>query len=183
MTKYISILRGINVAGNRKILMADLKNLYLKLGFSNVITFIQSGNVIFDSGEGLPNDDTGQKIEQAIRETFKFDVPVIVRTTAEWAVSIASNPFWKEKDEDINRLHLTFLKELPVAEKLEKLKTIEFLPDKYQIIGQDVFIYCSGGYSDSKLTNQYFESKLGVSATTRNWKTVMKLHELTLSNV
>lgn len=183
MAKYISILRGINVGGNRKILMADLNNLYEKLGFQNVQTYIQSGNVIFDSDQKESNTDLEQKIQQAISETFGFDVPVIVRTTEEIAESIASNPFWKEKGAYIDRLHLTFLKELPVPELIEKIKDLQFLPDRFQIIGKDAFIFCSAGYSDSKLTNQFFENKLGVSTTTRNWKTVVKLHEIALSNI
>jgi uncharacterized protein (DUF1697 family) len=183
MSKYISILRGINVGGNRKILMADLKNLFEKLECTNIQTYIQSGNVIFDSGQKRSNADLEQKIQQSITENFGFDVPVIIRTAEELTESIANNPFWKEKDADIDRLHLTFLKELPSKEKLEKLKTLAFDPDKFEIIGKDAFIFCSAGYSDSKLTNQLFENKLGITATTRNWKTVIKLHELTLSNV
>jgi uncharacterized protein (DUF1697 family) len=175
--RYISILRGINVGGNRKIPMADLKSLFGKIGFANVQTYIQSGNVIFDSEE---TDIRSQevKIQKIITETFGFDVPVIVRTSGEWAESIANNPFWKEKDADIDRLHLTFLKDLPDPEKLERINTFAFPPDKFQIIGKDVFVFCSAGYSDSKLTNQFFESKLGVPATTRNWKTILKLHEM-----
>ena len=183
MTKYVSILRGINVGGNRKILMADLKSLFNKLGFSSVQTYIQSGNVIFDFDQKRSNADMEQKMQHAIAEIFGFDVPVIVRTAEEMKVSIANNPFWKEKDANIDRLHLTFLKELPSKEKLDKLKTLTFSPDRFEIIGKDAFIFCSAGYSDSKLTNQFLENKLGTSATTRNWKTVMKLHELTLSNV
>ncbi len=183
MTKYVSILRGINVGGNRKILMADLKSLFNKLGFSNVQTYIQSGNVIFDFAQKSSNADMEQKIQRAIAETFCFDVPVIVRTAEEMSESIANNPFWKEKNIDIDRLHLTFLKELPSKEKLDKLKTLTFNPDRFEIIGKDAFIFCSAGYSDSKLTNQFLENKLDTIATTRNWKTVMKLHELTLSNV
>ena len=180
MARYISILRGINVGGNRKILMADLKSLYGKLDFSNVQTYIQSGNVIFDS-EKIETSILEQKVQQAIAETFGFDVPMIVRTVGEWAESIANNPFWKEKDADIDRLHLTFLKETPVLKKLIKMMNIDLSPDRFQVIGKDAFIFCSAGYSDSKLTNQFFESKLGVSATTRNWKTVIKLNELAMS--
>jgi len=182
MTRYISILRGINVGGNRKILMEELKSLIGRLGFSNVQTYIQSGNVIFDSEKMVSNTELEQLIQQTIPETFKFDLPVIVRTTEEMAESIANNPFWKEKDADIDRLHLTFLKELPSPEKFEKLIGMEFKPDRFQIFEKDIFIFCSAGYSDSKLTNQFFESKLGTTVTTRNWKTVMKLHELAATN-
>jgi len=183
MAKYISILRGINVGGNRKILMKDLKSLYDGLGFLKVETYIQSGNVVFESDLKLSNADLEVKIEQAIIETFGFDVPVIIRTADEWAKSIVNNPFWKEKDADIDRLHLTCLKEVPSPELLEKIKLFQFLPDRYEIIGKDVFIFCAAGYGTSKLTNPFFESKLKIPATTRNWKTVMKLLELVQSNI
>jgi uncharacterized protein (DUF1697 family) len=178
MAKYISILRGINVGGKRKILMKDLKSLFEKMGFSKVETYIQSGNVIFELEPKGSNADLEKNIQHSISETFGFDVPVIVRNADEWAKSVANNPFWKEKDVDIDRLHLTFLKDLPVPEKLEKISTFTFPPDKFEIIGKDAFIFCSTSYSGSKLTNQFFESKLGVQATTRNWKTVMKLDEM-----
>ncbi|MDO9614475.1 MAG: DUF1697 domain-containing protein, partial [Bacteroidota bacterium] len=152
-------------------------------GFSKVETYIQSGNVIFESEQNVPNIDLEEKIQQAITETFGFDVPVIVRSADEWAKSIVNNPFWKEKDADIDRLHLTCLKEVPSPELLEKIKMFQFLPDRYEIIGKDVFIFCAAGYGTSKLTNPFFESKLKVPATTRNWKTVIKLHEMTLSNI
>jgi uncharacterized protein (DUF1697 family) len=134
--------------------------------------------VIFESDQKLSNSELEVKIQQAIIETFGFDVPVIVRTAEEWAEIVAKSPFWKEKDVDIDRLHLTFLRDLPVSEKLEKIRMMTFPPDQFEIIGKDVFVFCSAGYSDSKLTNQFFESKLGVQATTRNWKTVMKLNEM-----
>lgn len=183
MAKYISILRGINVGGNRKILMKDLKSLYDGLGFLKVETYIQSGNIVFESDLKLSNADLEVKIEQAIIETFGFDVPVIVRTADEWAKSIVNNPFWKVKDADIDRLHLTCLKEVPSQELLEKIKLFQFLPDRYDIIGKDVFIFCAAGHGTSKLTNPFFESKLKIPATTRNWKTVMKLLELVQSNI
>ena len=183
MAKYISILRGINVGGNRKILMDDLKSLFEKLEFSNVHTYIQSGNVIFDSDQKRSNADLEQKIQQAIAETFGFDVPVIIRTSEEMTISIANNPFWKAKDAEIDRLHLTFLKELPSKEQFDKLKALSFNPDRFEIIGKDVFLFCSAGYSDSKLTNQFLENKLGTTATTRNWKTIIKLQEIILSSV
>lgn len=179
--RYISILRGINVGGNRKILMKDLKSLYDGLFFLKVETYIQSGNVVFESDLKLSNADLEMKIEQAIIETFGFDVPVIVRTADEWARSIVNNPFWKEEDAYIDRLHLTCLKEMPSPELLEKIKLFQFLPDRYEILGRDVFIFCAAGYGTSKLVNSFLESKLKTPATTRNWKTVMKLHEMTNS--
>ncbi len=181
MTKYISILRGINVGGKRKVLMSDLKALYKNLGFSNVITYIQSGNVIFESDNKESQKKVGRKIEQAINKTYGFDVPVIIRSVQEVENAIVSNPFCKKQETDNDRLHLTFLTDIPSPENLEKMKNFDFSPDKFYIIENNVFIYCLGKCSDSKLTNNFLESKLKVSATTRNWKTVKKLYEIALT--
>lgn len=181
MAKYISILRGINVNGARKIPMAALKLALENAGFQNVQTYIQSGNVVFDSAE-TDYHKLEVKIQAIIAETFCFtDVPVIVRENSEWAGSISNNPFLKEANPDLEKLHLTFLKEQPSAENLETIRNLEFLPDRFQIIEKDIFVYCENGYGRSKITNDFFEKKLKVQATTRNWKTVMKLHEMVKS--
>jgi len=176
MTKHISILRGINVGGKRKILMADLKSLYSKLGYKNVISYIQSGNVIFDAKE-TDHQKIEAKIYKAINKAYGFEVPVVVRSVEEIKHAVANNPFAKNKTET-ESLHLTFLKEIPSTENLEKIATYDYSPDKFKIIDKDVFLICSGKYHKSKLTNNFFEKKLKVAATTRNWKTVNKLLEL-----
>jgi uncharacterized protein (DUF1697 family) len=181
MAKYISILRGINVGGNRKILMKDLKVLFEKMGFSKVETYIQSGNVVFESDLKLSNADLEVKIQQTITETFGFDVPVIVRTVVEWTQIIAKSPFWKEKDVDIEKLHLTILKQIPSPELVMEIEEMNFQPDRFEILGSDVFVYCENGYGRTKITNDFFEKKLKIPASTRNWKTVMKLHEMITS--
>lgn len=179
MTKYIAILRGINVGGKRRLKMDDLKALFKELGFKEVHTYIQSGNVIFHASEKEPDTTISEKIEQAILEKFDLKVPVIVRTASELNEAISSNPFYTSRTEDIDRLHLTFLKKFPSAEGIEKAKAANYAPDDFKVHGKDVFLFCSGKYSDSKLSNTFFESKLKVPATTRNWKTVLKLQELT----
>jgi uncharacterized protein (DUF1697 family) len=178
MTKYIAILRGINVGSNRKVPMAELKVLCSKLGLRNVQNYIQSGNLIFELAKPESIADLQDRLHQAISETFGFDIPVIVRTALEMDESITSNPFLKEKDTDIDKLHLTFLKEEPSPELLERIIALQFLPDRFEIVGKDVFVYCENGYGRTKITNDFFEKKLKVQATTRNWKTVMKLHEM-----
>ena len=178
MTKYISILRGINVGTGRKVPMADLKKLCEKMGMQNVQTYIQSGNVVFELPQPESVSELETRLQLAFTQAFGFDIPVLVRTAEEWAESIAQNPFLKEENVDIDRLHLTCLKELPATVLLEKIRTIQYPPDRYEIIGRDVFIFCAAGYGTSKLVNSFFESKLKTPATTRNWKTVMKLHEM-----
>ncbi|WP_375562477.1 DUF1697 domain-containing protein [Bernardetia sp. OM2101] len=186
--KYISILRGINVGGKRKILMKDLKELYQNLGFLNIETYIQSGNVVFDSefNSDLDRSEISTKIEKAIFEKYNFEVPVIIRTKEELINIQSSNPFIKneeDKKELINNLHLTFLEHIPTTENIEKTKEIESkTTDKFEITENNVFIFCEGKYHTSKLTNNFFEKKLKTKATTRNWKTIEKLTELVISD-
>lgn len=155
--------------------MADLKSMCEKLELKNVKTYIQSGNLIFNSDR--QNSDLENELEKAILENFGFKVPVIVRTEKELKTSIKNNPFF-DKDADINQLHLTFLKEKPCQDHVDKIQTFNYNPDDFKIKDKDTFIFCSGKYHQSKLTNNFFEKQLMVGATTRNWKTVMKLSEL-----
>lgn len=186
MKKYISILRGINVGGKRKILMKDLKELYQNLGFSDVKTYIQSGNVIFNSESDLDRTEISQKIEKAILEKYAFEVPVIIRTKEELINIQSSNLFIKleeDKENLINNLHLTFLESIPTIENIEKAKEVESkTTDRFEITENNIFIFCEGKYHTSKLTNNFFEKKLKTKATTRNWKTIEKLTELVISD-
>ena len=180
MTRYISILRGINVGGKRKILMADLRELYQSLGFENIITYIQSGNVIFESKKKNANSIFTKKIKEAIFEKYGFDVPVIIRSVEEIKSIFETNPFLQKEGVQVENLCVTFLSEIPTDENLEKINTYDYSPDLFQIIENNAFIFIEGKYHKSKLTNNFFEKKLKVSATTRNWKTVKKLLELSL---
>lgn len=177
MTKFIAILRGINVGGRRKLPMNELRKLFEELGFSEVQTYIQSGNVIFLSESS--EKEISEVVEKAIFERYNFRVPVICRSAEDLQQSIAENPFFQKPSKEIERLHLTFLKELPEKEQLQKLARYDFSPDKFEVKGKDVFLYCCAGYSKTKLSNSFFENKLQVPATTRNWKTVLRLQALT----
>lgn len=183
MSRYIVLLRGINVGSSRKVPMAELKVLCETLGLKNLQTYIQSGNLVFELASPEPIRELEERLQQAFTNTFGFEIPVLIRTSEEWAGSVAKNPFLIEENVDIERLHLTCLKEVPAPVLLQKIKTYQYLPDRYEIIGRDVFIFCAAGFGTSKLTNPFFEAKLKVPATTRNWKTVMKLYEMTLSDV
>jgi len=172
MTRKIAVLRGINVGGKRKILMADLKSTCEDLGWSNVKTYIQSGNLIFDSDS--TNIDLETQLETAIKTTFNHSVPVIVRSKNELLHSINSNPFYN-KDSEIKHLYLTFLKTNTKQEYLKQIVDYNFPPDQFSINGKEVYVYCSESYHRSKLSNTFFEKNLHVTTTTRNWKTVLKL--------
>ena len=177
--KHIALLRGINVGGKRKLLMADLKALFSRLGFSNCITYIQSGNVVFESEKEENNLKLAQKIESAILEHFALDVPVMVRKASEWKLILSDNPFLNDKSIGIERLHLTLLDNTPEQIQIQDLKQVELDSEQFEVIGQHVFLCCKDKFSSkSKMTNNLFEKKFKCKATNRNWKTVMKLYEL-----
>jgi uncharacterized protein (DUF1697 family) len=170
MQTYISLLRGINVSGQRKILMKDLITLYATLGFSNIATYLQSGNVVFQC-EANEKADLSTKIEQKIHEKYSFEVPTLIKTVEEMEKIVANNPF----AETTEHLYVTFLADMPTQMHIDKIQSTAYLPDKYVIIGTEIYIFCPNGYGNTKLSNAFFESKLKLTATTRNWKTVNEL--------
>jgi uncharacterized protein (DUF1697 family) len=152
--------------------MSELKPLYEKLGFKNVTTYIQSGNVVF-SVEKMEPGDVVDKIEKMIFKKYGFNVPVIIRTMDKMQDIVDRNPMLKNKD--IEKLHVTFFSETLGKENLEKIKAYQYKPDEYIIDGKEVFVFCPNGYGNTKLSNTFFESKLKVTATTRNWRSVNEL--------
>ncbi|MEQ9102486.1 MAG: DUF1697 domain-containing protein [Imperialibacter sp.] len=177
MTTYISILRGINVSGHKPVPMKELQTLYESLGYEQVKTYIQSGNVAFATSEQQQTLVKGN-IEKAISQHFGFDVPVLVRTKADVQKVIEENPFLNEKGIELDKLHVTFLDQLPKQENVDKLLTYDYAPDRFVLTGKEVYVYCPNGYGRTKINNTFFESKLKVGATTRNWKTVDVLAEM-----
>ena len=178
MPTFISLLRGINVSGQKKILMADLKVLYEKLGFNNVQTYIQSGNVVFDCAEDKSNLAIAEIIEHAIEQEYNFQVPVIVKQADDLISTINNNPFTEEVGADPSRVAVTFLESLPTVENLIKLEGVDYPPDRFIIDGLNIYLHCPISYGNSKLSNNFFESKLKVRATSRNWRTINKLVEM-----
>jgi uncharacterized protein (DUF1697 family) len=181
METYISILRGINVSGHRIIKMEKLRQLYLDLGFENVKSYIQSGNVVFQTKEES-NEELGLNIEKCIKDNFGFEVPVIVNKLQEFKQILNSNPFLKDKTKNISFLHITFLSEKPKKVDLENILNDKFEQDEFNLLNKAVYLYCPNSYSNSKLTNKFFEKKLKVMATTRNWKTALELLNLAQSS-
>lgn len=175
MQTFISLLRGINVSGQKKIAMMDLKALYENLKFTDVTTFIQSGNVIFKSKEKLSNAGFAKRIEEAIFKKYGFDVPVIIRSEDEMKQVISANPFSKEKNIDEKKLHVTFLSEIPSEETAMSIQSIDFPPDRFIIRNKEIYLLIPGSYGETKISNAFFEKKLKIKATTRNWNTVNKL--------
>ncbi|MEJ2053956.1 MAG: DUF1697 domain-containing protein, partial [Calditrichaceae bacterium] len=174
---YISLVRGINVSGQKKIQMKDLKFLYESLNFEEVATYIQSGNVIFSSSE-TDASELAQRIENAINNKFGYEVFVILRSRDELEQAIENNPFIKRKDIDTSKLYVTFLKKLPADSKKDDFERIKKDSEEYDLVRKELYLYLPEGYGRTKLTNTYIERKLKVNATTRNWRTVNKLLEM-----
>ncbi len=170
MPTYIALLRGINVGGHRKIPMADLREVFEKLKFTHVRTYIQSGNVIFDApGKPAPVADA---ISKMIFKTFGFDVTVILRTPRQLRSVVDGNPFGKDSRD---HAHVTFLSEIPKALPTAELDAARSNGEQYVIVEADMVLSCPGGYGRTKLSNPFIERKLKTLATTRNWKTVLEL--------
>lgn len=171
MPTYISMLRGINVGGQKKVPMVELSKLYDSLGFNHVKTYIQSGNVIFDS----PSTDIlelSAKIQQTIKNSFDFDVPLFIRTIEEFTALIQNNPF---ANKDLTKLHVTFLSGFPTSQPIQEINAVKDELEEFLICGKEIYLFCPNGYGQTKLTNSFFEKKLKVLATTRNWNSVNKL--------
>lgn len=180
MHTFISILRGINVSGQKKILMADLKSLFESLKFSDVNTYIQSGNVSFKTKEKFSDIQLAGKIEKAIYKKYSFEVPVIIRNEDELKKITSSNPFLKEKGIDIKKLHVTFLSQIPGKAEIDSIDEVDYSPDRFAINGKEIYLHIPESYGETKLSNNFFEKKLKVKATTRNWNTVNQLLEMVL---
>lgn len=177
MKTYIALLRGINVSGQKKIKMADLKSHLEELYFKNIQTYIQSGNVVFEF-EDKPPEELEKAILEKIKEKYAFEVPVLLKTPADLAHILTHNPFLNGRNEDITKLFVTFLFEKPASEKVEKLKEVNYSPEEYVVEEKDIYFFSPNGYGRAKMNNSFFEKKLKVFATTRNWKTVNKLKEM-----
>lgn len=174
MTTYISIIRGINVSGQKTIKMDALKTMYESLAFANVQTYIQSGNVLFQYND-VPRADLQQKIAEEIKNIFGFDVPVLVMDIEKLKEIIVNNPFIVEEVKDIAYQHVTFLYSKPDTKYIESIRQNLAQDEAFALTDTSVYLYCPNGYGRTKLTNTFFEKKLNVIATTRNWKTTIEL--------
>jgi uncharacterized protein (DUF1697 family) len=172
METYISFLRGVNMTGHNSIKMTDLSSLYINLGFTDVKTFIQSGNVIFTNTGKKSSSALSSAIEQGILEKFNYIVPVMIRTSQELSDLFSVNPFFDEIGFNPAKMAVIFLHEEPSADQIKKVKEVDYPPDKFKISGKEIFIYCPNGFGKTKLYTNFFEKKMGVVGTARNWKTI-----------
>jgi uncharacterized protein (DUF1697 family) len=175
MQTYISMLRGINVSGQKPIRMADLKEVYESLRFTHVTTYIQSGNVVFQSKSPDPVT-LALTIETAIKTEFGFDVAVILRRMDEIRKVVEKRPSIGAGKADEGRVYVTFLKSIPSPLAVKGIASpASTKGDAFAIKGNVIYLSCPNGYGKTVFSNTFFEKKLKVTATTRNWKTVQAL--------
>jgi uncharacterized protein (DUF1697 family) len=176
MTIFISLLRGINVRGQRRVPMQELARMYESLGFTGVRTYLQSGNVLFDS-QGTEPGQLSALIGERIAQVFGFQVKIILWDSDDFRRIIRSNPFLRD-NVDAGTLHVTFLSDISPETITEFLRSGENGVDRYILAGKEVFLSCPDEYGKTKFSNAFFEKMLDTVGTTRNWKTVTTLAEM-----
>ena len=175
--KHVALLRGINVGGKNSLPMKELAAMFGDAGCEQVATYIQSGNVVFEASVAVAKK-VPEVIERAIATRHGLRVPVVMRTAAELLTATRTNPFLADGAAP-DTLHLAFLAEVPSAAKVASLDPARSAPDAFVVRGRDVFLYLPAGVAKTKLSNAWFDAKLGTTSTLRNWRTVLKLVDMT----
>ncbi len=174
--RHVALLRGINVGGKNKLPMKDLAELFSAAGATQVSTYIQSGNVLFDAPPAQAKkiaDTVGKKIVAI----YGFASPIVLRTAAELDDIVRHNPH-PTPEEDFGILLVMFLADRPSAARVATLDAARSAPDTHIVRGREIFLRCPTGFAKTKLTNAYFDGKLATVSTGRNWRTVLTLAEL-----
>lgn len=177
MPIHIALLRAINVGGRNLIPMSELRKFMESLGFANVRTLLQSGNLLFHSKK-RPDAALERLLEIETEKQFKLAIDFVVRSAPEWDAVIAENPFVDEADRDPGHLLLMALKHAPEAGAVKDLQAAIKGPETIHAHGKQLYLVYPGGVGTSKLTNTLIERKLGTRGTARNWNTVLKLAAL-----
>jgi uncharacterized protein (DUF1697 family) len=178
MNTYISFLRGVNMTGHNSIKMTDLSALYNDLGFIGPETFIQSGNVIFSTNKEIRETNIVLTIESGIRSFFGYDVPVMIRTVPAMRKILSLNPYLSEVNFNPAKMAVMFLHDNLTESQIEKVADVDYPPDKFKIIGNEIYTFCPNGFGKTKLYTNFFEKKMKVTGTARNWKTITTLLNL-----
>jgi uncharacterized protein (DUF1697 family) len=176
MGKFVALLRGINVSGRNKVPMAELRSLAAELGWAEVETYIQSGNLVFAAG-GKPAAHEAA-LEQAIEKSFGFAIPVIVRAASAWADYVGGNPFPEEAEREPNRLMLLLAKQKPAEGAAEALQERARDGEQVKRAREALWIHYPGGAGTSRLSPALIDRIAGSPVTARNFRTVLKLGEM-----
>jgi uncharacterized protein (DUF1697 family) len=172
---YVVLLRGVNVGGKARVPMAALRASLEGLGFEDVVTYIQSGNVVLCSRSANGRRALARRIEAVVASEFGVPAKALLRTPAELAEVEAANPFARAER---SKLHVVFLSKPPPPAAVAELDPNRSPPDEFAVEGREIYLHLPNGAGRTKLTIDYFERRLGVDATHRNWNTLLKLIEL-----
>jgi uncharacterized protein (DUF1697 family) len=177
MPVYIAMLRGINIGPHKRMKMEKLRASCEGLGFSDVKTYIQSGNVIFKAPKLSPAA-LSKKLGECIVKDFGFSAEVISRSREEMKLIIDHNPFTKERAIDLSKLHVLFLSASASAAALKKVQTLTLAPDRAHSSAQEIYFYFPNGVSGSSLWKHPIDGVLSLPVTMRNWTTVTTLYQM-----
>jgi uncharacterized protein (DUF1697 family) len=178
-TKYVALLRGINVGGKNMLPMKDLAEMFREAGCADVSTFIQSGNVLFSAGRNAESV-LSEKISRRIEARFGYRIPVVLRSLEELGRAATANPFLTA-GVDEKALHIYFLRDLPTREAVAGLDAERSRPDRFTVRGREIYLHLPNGMARTKLTNAWVDSRLRTVSTARNWNTTLKLLALMTS--
>ncbi len=174
--RQVALLRGVNVGGNNRVPMASLRELMQELGYGEVRTHLQSGNAVF-TAPGTPPERAAQEIEGQLALHLGLSVRVLVRTAEELARIVSANPL-PEATSEPARLLVNFLSAPPDPDLLRGLDPADFEPDLFGVGEREIYVWCPEGVRATRLSYAFWEKRLGVVATARNWNTVTRLEEL-----
>lgn len=181
MATYIALLRGINVGGHKKVAMSDLRNFAVDLGFNDVQTLLQTGNLVF-RGPSRASAGLERLLESEAEKRLGLSTLFVARTATEWQEIIEHNPFAAEAKRDPSHLVVMFLKDAPQAKAVAALRATSKGPEIIEAWGRELYVVYPAGIARSRLTASLMEAKLGTSGTGRNWNTVLKLSALAERN-
>ena len=173
---YLALLRGVNVGGKNKLPMKDLADIFVKAGCSEVRTFIQSGNVLFNAPAQVAKR-IAATVPGQIEKRFGHRPPLVVRTAEQLAAVADNNPFLQAGAAE-DMVHVMFLASAPDAARVKGLDPLRSSPDAFAVRGAEVYLHLPNGVAKTKLTNAYFDSRLATISTGRNWRTVLTLLEM-----
>jgi uncharacterized protein (DUF1697 family) len=176
MNSFIALLRGINVGGHNKIPMPELRSLGGDLGWNNVQSYIQSGNLLFKADTAATNLEND--LERAIARRFGFSIPVIMRTATDWAAYVGANPYPEASQKEPNLVMLVLAKAPPKPDAVERLRERAAAGERIAQVDDALWIHYTGGSARSKLSPALLDRLIGSPATMRNWRTTLKLDEL-----
>ncbi|HSO96434.1 MAG TPA: DUF1697 domain-containing protein [Acidimicrobiia bacterium] len=176
MKTYVALLRAVNVSGQNKLSMAELRTHLARRGYQDVATYVQSGNVVL-AAPATPEPKLVAELEREIRQAFDLTVTVLVRTPQQLRAIRSADPFAR-RGAETQSLYVTFLATRPTPTQVKGLAAQGGGPDEAVVRGREVHLHCPGGYGRTKLNNAFIERQLATKATTRNWNTLTKLLDL-----